>query len=94
MQSPRSSYLGVTIYVLRCLKGSVGKWLFISSSISINLVGYAYSDWVGYPTTHRSTTDYFTILGSNRISWKTKKQPTISRSSTEVEHLSLENLFC
>lgn len=79
-------------HILRYLKGSVGKGLFLSAASSINLVRYKDSNWVGCPTTRRSTTGYFTMLGSNSISWKTKKQPTISRSSAEAEYHSLENL--
>ncbi|RHN52451.1 putative RNA-directed DNA polymerase [Medicago truncatula] len=92
MQSPYSSHFDAATRVLRYLKGSVGKGLFLSASSSINLVGYADSDWAGCPTTRRSTTGYFTMLGSNPISWKTKKQPTISRSSAEAEYRSLATL--
>jgi len=92
MQSPYSSHFDAATRVLRYLKGSVGKGLFLSASSSINLVGYADSDWAGCPTTRRSTTGYFTMLGSSPISWKTKKQPTISRSSAEAEYRSLATL--
>jgi hypothetical protein len=78
--------------VLRYLKGSVCKGLFLSAASSINLVGYADSDLAGCPITRRSTTGYFTMLGSNPISWKTKKQPTISRSSAKAEYRSLATL--
>jgi hypothetical protein len=92
MQSPCTTHLDAATRVLRYLKGSVSKGLFLSASSSLNLVGYADSDWAGCPTTRRSTTGYFTMLGSNPISWKTKKQPTISRSSAEAEYRSLATL--
>lgn len=92
MQSPCTSHMDATTHVLQYLKGSVGKGLFLSAARSINLVGYADSDWVGCPTTRRPTTGYFTMLGSNPISSKTKKQPTMSCSYTEAEYRSLVTL--
>jgi hypothetical protein len=92
MQSPCSSHFDSATRVLRYLKGSVGKGLFLSASSSINLVGYADSDWAGCTTTQRSTAGYFMMFGSNPISWKTKKQPTISCSSSEAEYRSLATL--
>ncbi|XP_062093437.1 uncharacterized mitochondrial protein AtMg00810-like [Humulus lupulus] len=89
MQSPYSSHLDAANRVLRYLKGNIGKGLFLSASSSLNLVGYANSDWASCPTTRCSTTGYFTMLGSSTISWKTKKQPTVSYSSAEAEYLSL-----
>ena len=92
MQSPYSSHLDAANRVLCYLKGSVGKGLFLSASSSLTLVGYVDSDWVGCPTTRRSTIGYFTMLGSSPISWKTKKQPTVSCSSAEAEYRSLAAL--
>lgn len=57
--------------------------LFLSESSSINLVGYNNYNWAHCLTTRRSTTIFFTMFCSNCISWKTKKQPTISRSFAE-----------
>ena len=89
MQFPYSTHLDATNQVLRYRKCTVGKGLFISASISLTFVGYGYFDWASCPTTPRSTTGYFTMLGSSPISWKTKKQPTISCSSVKAEYRSL-----
>ena len=81
MKSPHSSHLDDANQVLRYLKGTVGQGLLLLASSSLNFVEYVDSDWANCPTTRRSTTSYFTMLGSSPISWKSMKQPIISRSS-------------
>ncbi|CAL8177733.1 unnamed protein product [Prunus armeniaca] len=49
------------------------------------------ADWAGDITTRRSTTGFVVFLGSNPISWQSKKQGSVSRSSTEAEYRALAN---
>jgi hypothetical protein len=42
-------------------------------------------DWVGCPDVHRSTSGYTVFLGASLVSWSSKRQPVVPRSSVEAE---------
>ncbi|XP_019248751.1 PREDICTED: uncharacterized protein LOC109228017 [Nicotiana attenuata] len=54
-----------------------------------NLSAYCDSDWATYPNTRRSVTGYVVKLGEALISWKSKRQHTLRRSSAKVEYRSM-----
>jgi hypothetical protein len=56
-----------------------------------DLVVYSDADWVGCPDTRKSTSGYAVYLGDNLVSWSSKRQNTVSRSSAEVEYRAVAN---
>ncbi|XP_057247431.1 uncharacterized mitochondrial protein AtMg00810-like [Beta vulgaris subsp. vulgaris] len=62
-----------------------GIFLYSSSSPTV-VISYSDVDWAGCPNTCRSTTGYVVFLGKNLISWRSKKQPIVSKSSTKAKY--------
>jgi hypothetical protein len=82
------------LHVLCYLKGAPGQGLFFSSQNDMSLRAFCDSDWAGCPMTWRSTAGYCVFLGSSLISWRTKRQKTMSLSSAEAEYKAMTSKYC
>jgi hypothetical protein len=91
MHDPRESHFALIKRILRYIKGTLQFGLSFSRRQSHELVVYSDADWVGCPDTRRSTSMYCVFLGDNLISWSSKHQHTVSRSSAEAEYKGVAN---
>ncbi|XP_020237723.1 uncharacterized protein LOC109816956 [Cajanus cajan] len=89
MQSPRSTHLKAIHHLLQYLKGTPGKDILFPSDSKLKLTVYSGADWAGCLNTRRSTTGFAIFLGESLISWRSKRQNTVSKSSTEAEYRSI-----
>ena len=55
---------------------------------------YTDADWTSVVGDRRSTSNYFTFVGSNLVTWKSKKQNVIARSSVEEEFRGMALGLC
>ncbi|XP_057951073.1 uncharacterized mitochondrial protein AtMg00810-like [Malania oleifera] len=78
--------------ILRYVKETYHYSLQLSRDSSQTLIDYSDVDWVGYPNTRRSTTGFAVYLGRDLISWCSKRQTTVARSSAEAKYCALASL--
>lgn len=77
---------------MRYLKGTSDFSLHIKPSLELNLVGFSYADWANDVLDRRSIGGFCVFLGESLVSWSSKKQGVVSRSSAEAEYRALASL--
>lgn len=86
MHHPQHSQWVAVKRLLRYLKLTCMFGLNISCKADTQLRVYSDSDWAGNIVDWTSTTGFVLYYGASPISWSSKKQRTVARSSTEAEY--------
>ncbi|XP_057437891.1 uncharacterized mitochondrial protein AtMg00810-like [Lotus japonicus] len=94
LSTPMKEHHEAAMRILRYLKQQPGQGLFFSADSSHKLTGFCDSDWASCVDTRKSVIGYNLFYGSSLVSWKSKKQSTISRSSSEAEYRAMATTVC
>ena len=94
MHAPRSAHLDAVHHILRYLKTCPGLGLFYSAGTQSGVSCFTDADYAGSKSDRRSTSGLCTFYGNHLISWKSKKQAVVSRSSTEAEYRAMAQGTC
>ena len=87
-------HMDVVIRILRYLKSSLGKGLMFQKNNHLNIEGYTDADWAENISDRKSTSGYFTFVGGNLVTWRSKKQKVVALSSAKVELRGMVKGIC
>ena len=95
MHNPEEQHRKAVMRILRYLKSSLGKGILFTKNVDYQSVdAYSDVDWAGAIDNRRSTSGYFTFVGGNLVTWRSKKQNVVARSSAEVEFRGMALGIC
>ncbi|CAN6709377.1 unnamed protein product [Malus baccata var. baccata] len=94
MHSPSVDHMAAVMRILAYLKSAPGKGILYRNSGHLKIEGFTDADWAGDVTDRRSTSGYFTFVGGNLVTWRSKKQNVVSRSSAEAEFRGMAHGVC
>lgn len=94
LSAPTDIHMQAAHKILRYVKNNLGQGLMFSAQTNLCLNAFADSDCATCKYTRRSVSGFCVFLETSLISWKSKKQTVVSRSSTEAEYRSLTLATC
>ena len=94
MHSPGAEHFEAVYKILRYLKGTPGRGLLFKKHGHLQVEVYTDADWAGSVTDRRSTSGYCSFVGGNLVTWRSKKQNVVARSSAEAEFRAVAHGIC
>ncbi|GAU26774.1 hypothetical protein TSUD_317720 [Trifolium subterraneum] len=95
LSNPLDDHWKAVKRILRYLSGTLHHGLLLQAAPKdkpLSLIGFSDADWASDPDDRRSTSGACIYVGPNLVSWWSKKQTLVARSSAEAEYKSLANL--
>ena len=75
--------------ILQYIKRTPSQGVFFPTSFDLHLKAYCDANWAGCPDTRKSLIGYCVFLGDALVSWWSKKQSIVSRSSAKAEYRAM-----
>lgn len=94
MSNPTESNMKMANRILQYLKGTPGRGLHFKRNSNRDIEVYTDSDWAGCSTDRKSTTGYCSFVWGNLVTWRSKKQSVVARSSAEAEFRAMALGIC
>ncbi|CAL9004276.1 unnamed protein product, partial [Prunus brigantina] len=94
MHSPSEDHLTAVMRILSYLKKAPGRGLIFKKLGHLDAKGYTDANWAGNITDRCSTSGYFTFIGGNLVTWQSKKQNVMARSSAKAEYRGISQGVC
>ncbi|GJZ56267.1 putative RNA-directed DNA polymerase, partial [Tanacetum coccineum] len=94
MHAPKLIDMKNAFKVLRYIKHSPRKGIQYSKSNDFQVSAYVDSDWAKCIATRKSITGYAVYLGNCLVSWKSKRQTVLAKSSAEAEFRAMSSVAC
>ncbi|KAA0048527.1 transportin-3 isoform X1 [Cucumis melo var. makuwa] len=94
MQAPYEKHMEAVNRILRYLKNTPGKGLMFRKTNRKTIEAYTDSDWAGSVIDRKSTSGYCTFVWGNLVTWRSKKQSVVARSSAEAEYRAMSLGIC
>jgi hypothetical protein len=91
MHDPQEPHLALVKRILQYIRGTLDYGIQLHCSSAAGLISCYDADWAAYPDTRRSRSGYEVFLGDNLVSWSSKRQHTVSRSSAKAEYRGVAN---
>ncbi|WKA06567.1 hypothetical protein VitviT2T_024462 [Vitis vinifera] len=86
MHNLGEQHMNAIMCILRYLKNAPRNGILFAKNVDHQSIKvYTDVDWAGAVDDRRSTSGYFTFVGGNLVTWKSKKQNVVARSSAEAE---------
>lgn len=80
--------------ILKYIKNAPGRGLSYEDKGNTKITCYSDADWTRSLLDRRSTSRYCVLIGGNLISWRSKKQNIITRSSAKVKYRAMTAATC
>lgn len=94
MNNPNEEHMEAVYRILRYLKLTPGRGLFFEKNQRRDIEVFSDADWAGSVQDRRSTSGYCTFVWGNLVTWRSKKQSVVSRSSAEAEFRAMAHGIC
>nr|GEU60368.1 ribonuclease H-like domain-containing protein [Tanacetum cinerariifolium] len=95
MHAPLKSHFDIALRLLKYLKLALSFGVqFVKRQSGFDIKAFSDFDWAKCPVTRRSVSGYCVFVNGCLVSWKSKKQVTLSKCSAEAEYRSMAAATC